>query len=71
MTINLARPQDRKLLAVFLVASPIFLLLTAFGSYRTYQVSESVQFCGQACHAPMKPEYEEFSCNECHTGASP
>ncbi|MBM3837611.1 MAG: cytochrome C [Verrucomicrobia bacterium] len=76
ITIDLARPQDKKLLAGFLVGTPIFLLLTAFGSHRTYQVSESVQFCGQACHTPMKPEFVTYqnspharvSCVECHVG---
>ena len=76
LTIDLARPQDKKLLAGFLVGTPVFLLLTAFGSHRTYQVSESVQFCGQACHTPMKPEFVTYqnspharvACVECHVG---
>lgn len=76
LTITLARPQDKKLLAGFLAGTPIFLLLTAFGSYRTYQLSESVEFCGLACHTPMKPEYVTYqnspharvACTECHIG---
>ena len=54
----------------------IFLLCTAIGSYQTYHVSESVQFCGQACHGPMKPEFTAYqnspharvACVECHVG---
>lgn len=76
LTINLARPRDKKILVGFLVGTPVFLLLTAFGSYRTYQVSESVEFCGLACHTPMKPEFVTYQnspharvgCTECHVG---
>jgi nitrate/TMAO reductase-like tetraheme cytochrome c subunit len=54
----------------------VFLLCTAIGSYQSYQVSESVQFCGQACHGPMKPEFTAYqhspharvACVECHVG---
>jgi len=69
-------PADRKRMRVFLFASAIFLLCTAIGSYESYQVSESVQFCGQACHTPMKPEFVAYqnspharvACVECHVG---
>lgn len=29
---------------------------TLVGSYRTYQFTESVEFCGQACHTVKKAE---------------
>jgi len=52
------------------------LLLTAIGTSRSYHYSESVQFCGQACHTPMKPEYTAYlhspharvECTDCHVG---
>jgi len=74
--VDLTRPADRKKLRWFVLGSVIFLLCTAIGSYQTYQVSESVQFCGQACHVPMKPEFTAYqnspharvSCVECHVG---
>jgi hypothetical protein len=52
------------------------LLLTALGSYRTYQYTESVQFCGMVCHSVMKPEFTAYqqspharvACVECHIG---
>jgi nitrate/TMAO reductase-like tetraheme cytochrome c subunit len=75
--IDLSRPRDRKLLVGFALCALVFLLATAFGSYRTYQSTESVQFCGTACHVPMKPEYTAYlhspharvACVECHVGA--
>lgn len=76
LAVDLSRPADRKKLRWFVVASVIFLLCTAIGSYQTYHVSESVQFCGQACHEPMKPEFTAYqnspharvACVECHVG---
>ncbi len=75
-TIDLSRARDRKMLVVFLCGSIFFLLLTAVGSYRTYHYTESVNFCGEACHTPMKPEFVTYlhspharvSCSECHVG---
>jgi len=77
LQINLSRPRDQKLLVGFALGSLVFLLATAFGSYQTYHYTESVQFCGAACHVPMKPEYTAYlrspharvACVECHVGA--
>ena len=74
--IDFSRPRDRRILGFFLAASVCFLLVSAFGSYKTYQFTESVQFCGKTCHTVMKPEltaYEHGSharvaCAECHIG---
>jgi nitrate/TMAO reductase-like tetraheme cytochrome c subunit len=74
--VDLSRARDRKLLGWFLVASTLFLLTTAVLSYHTYHYSESVQFCGQACHTVMKPElvtyqhgpHARVACVECHIG---
>ena len=76
LAVDLTKPEDRKKLRIFVAASVVFLLCTAIGSYQSYHVSESVQFCGQACHAPMKPEYTAYkngnhahvACTECHVG---
>ena len=74
--IDLTRPRDRKLFGMFLAASVCFLLVSAIGSYQSYHYTESVQFCGQACHGVMKPEFVTYShspharvaCAECHIG---
>lgn len=50
--------------------------MTAFGSYRAFEYTESVTFCGQACHDVMKPEFVAYNasphakirCVECHVG---
>jgi nitrate/TMAO reductase-like tetraheme cytochrome c subunit len=76
ITIDLTRSRDRKVLVGVLAGAAVFLFLTAFGSYQTYSYSESVQFCGQACHTPMKPEFVAYQntpharieCVECHVG---
>jgi len=79
--IDLTRPRDQKILLGFVLFTLVFLLVSAVGSYRTYQYTESVQFCGTACHVPMKPEYTAYlyspharvACVDCHvgTGAEP
>ena len=74
--IDLARPRDRRVLGIFIAGSVGFLFISAVGSYKTYQFTESVQFCGQACHTVMKPELTTYlhgpharvACAECHIG---
>jgi len=74
--IDLSRARDRRILALFVAASVGFLFLTALGSYQTYQITESVQFCGKACHLPMEPQFVAFQhtahasveCVACHVG---
>jgi len=56
LKIDLTRPRDRRLMGFFLIGAVGFLLISALGSYHTYHYTESVQFCGQACHTVMKPE---------------
>jgi nitrate/TMAO reductase-like tetraheme cytochrome c subunit len=77
LTIDFSRAREWRFLGVFVTGSVGFLLLTAFGSYQTYHISESVSFCGQACHEPMKPEFTAYqfsphanvACVECHVGS--
>jgi nitrate/TMAO reductase-like tetraheme cytochrome c subunit len=74
--IDLTKPRDRKLLGFFLAGAVLFLLVSAIGSYQTYHYTESVQFCGQACHGVMQPEFVTYTnsphakvaCAECHIG---
>lgn len=76
LVIDLSRPQDKRMLLGFIVGGVGFLLATAMGSNRTYHYTESTQFCGLACHGPMKPEYTAYldspharvGCVECHVG---
>jgi len=74
--IDLSRPHDRRVLAAFVTGSLLFILLSAVGSYNAFQVTESVQFCGETCHTVMKPEltthdhgpHARVACVECHVG---
>jgi nitrate/TMAO reductase-like tetraheme cytochrome c subunit len=76
LRIDLTRSRDRKALGIFLTAGVLFLLASAMGSYETYHYTESVQFCGEACHQVMKPElvtylnspHARIACAECHVG---
>jgi len=76
VSIDLTRPRDRRIATVFSVCAAAFLMVTALGSYHSYHYSESVQFCGQVCHEPMKPEFTAYQasphakieCVACHVG---
>ena len=54
----------------------VFLFLSAVGSMRAYEFTDSVQFCGQLCHTVMNPEFTAFTqspharvrCVDCHVG---
>ncbi len=74
--LDLNDPSKRRSLVVMLCLGFIFLFMSAFGSYRAYEYTESVTFCGQACHDVMKPEFVAYNasphakirCVECHVG---
>jgi nitrate/TMAO reductase-like tetraheme cytochrome c subunit len=74
--IDLGNPRHRNALFLFSFVSLVLLFCTVFGSYQVYEVTESVQFCGQTCHVPMKPEYTTYehspharvACVDCHVG---
>jgi hypothetical protein len=52
-------------------------MLSGAGSYKAYEFTDSVQFCGQTCHSVMKPEFTAYQlspharvgCVECHVGS--
>jgi nitrate/TMAO reductase-like tetraheme cytochrome c subunit len=74
--LDLNVPRQRHAFVAVSVATFLFLILTAMGSYRTYQFTESVAFCGRTCHAIMRPEYSAYqespharvACVQCHIG---
>src|SRR5215212_7359907 len=74
--LDLNDPRRRRTFFVFLGLAFIFIFMSVFGSYRAYEYSESVTFCGQTCHTPMKPEFTAFQaspharlrCVDCHVG---
>lgn len=76
LNINLSRQRDRRLLIGFVGGSLGFIFLTAFGSYETYHLMETNNFCGETCHTPMEPEFKAYQhsahaqvdCVACHIG---
>ncbi len=55
----------------------VFVMVSSVGSYKAYEYTDSVQFCGLTCHNVMHPEYTAYqlspharvSCSECHVGS--
>src|SRR5215510_5795344 len=58
--LDLNDPVSRKAFFVFLVITFLFVSASAFGSYRGYEYTESVNFCGETCHTVMKPEFTAY-----------
>jgi len=75
--IDLNVPHQRNIVVTLTGIAFVFIFMSAFGSYRAYEYSESVEFCGKTCHSVMKPEYVAFHatsharirCVDCHVGS--
>ena len=75
--IDLNDANQRSAVAFFASFLAAFVMLSAVGSYKAYEFTDSVQFCGQLCHSVMNPEYTAYqlspharvACVECHVGA--
>jgi hypothetical protein len=76
-TIDLNNPRSRKVFLIFAAIALVFVSISAFGSFQAYEATESVAFCGETCHAVMKPEFVAFKnspharlhCVDCHVGS--
>jgi hypothetical protein len=77
IVIDLSLSTHQNAVFIFIVGTLILLIMTAIGSYKAYNYTESTQFCGVTCHGIMKPEYtthngsphERVKCVECHVGS--
>jgi len=77
--IDFNNPHSRRVFFIFAGLTIIFVFMSAFGSYRAYEHTESVEFCGQTCHQTMKPEFVAYGvsphakvlCVDCHVGSGP
>jgi hypothetical protein len=75
-SVDLNVPRQRRLIGVFGLAALTFFLFTAYGSYRAFEWTESVGFCGETCHEVMEPEFTAYqnspharvACVDCHVG---
>jgi len=76
-TVDFNNPRQRSTFAAVMTFTVVFVALSAAGSYRAYEYTDSVQFCGQLCHSVMNPEFVAYSaspharvrCVDCHVGA--
>lgn len=74
--IDFNNPRRRRSLMIFLGVGFLFLFASAFVSYRAFEYTESVTFCGQTCHSVMNPEFVSYlagaharvRCVDCHVG---
>lgn len=74
--IDFNNPKHRTVAGIVIFSTVVAMALIAVTSYRAYHFSDSTQFCGQACHEVMKPEYTAYQhspharvgCVECHIG---
>jgi len=74
--IDLQNMTHRNALVLGLTGAGVFLLASAVGTYKAYQKTESVAFCGQLCHSVMHPEFTAYqtspharvACVQCHIG---
>jgi len=68
---------QRSVFGFFFAFVIVFVMLSAVGSYRAYEYTDSVQFCGQLCHSVMNPEFTAYQlspharvgCVDCHVGS--
>ena len=75
--IDLNIAAQRNSVAFVLSFIVIFVVLSAVGSYRAYEYTDSTQFCGQLCHSVMSPEFTAYQqspharvrCVDCHVGS--
>ncbi|MBX7151091.1 NapC/NirT family cytochrome c [bacterium] len=75
--IDLNNPKHRTAFSFFMIGTILFLALSAFGSFKAYEYSDSDQFCGEICHNVMHPEYTAYQfspharvgCAQCHIGS--
>ncbi len=75
--LDLNDAYTRRSFVKFLVITFFFVTASAFGSYRAFEYTESVPFCGVTCHTVMKPEYTAYlagaharvACVQCHVGS--
>lgn len=75
--LNLNDAHQRSLFVFVATFAIVFLGLSAIGSYKAYEFTDSVKFCGQLCHSVMNPEFVAYqqssharvACVECHVGS--
>ncbi len=76
LRIEPTNPKYMRNLWLFIGLLAALVLLVGFSSFKAYEATDSVAFCGEACHTVMEPQavtYEASAharvpCAECHIG---
>ncbi len=74
--IDLNRPTTRGVLVVAVLLALAIVVILAGAGYKSVEILESTEFCGQACHTVMQPEataharspHANIACVHCHVG---
>jgi nitrate/TMAO reductase-like tetraheme cytochrome c subunit len=75
--VDFNKPATRRALATFGLLSLVGVVVLAVGMFKAVHWMESPEFCGEACHTVMEPEYAAYkrsphsrvACAECHIGS--
>ena len=73
---DLNDPRQRGIAVAVFALTMANVVIVSLASYRGVQYLDSVEFCGQVCHTPMRPEFvahqvgphANVKCIECHVG---
>jgi hypothetical protein len=74
--IDLNREETRTRALIFFVLTALNLVILSTATYKGIETMESTEFCGEACHSVMEPQYTAFrnsphanvGCVDCHIG---
>lgn len=76
LSIDTSSPRYRRNILSFTAVSVVLLVVIAYTGVRAHDAVDSVEFCGETCHAVMGPEYIAYqnspharvACVDCHIG---
>ena len=72
--IDLNNPAQRNMAVIVFCLTMANIVIVSLGAYKGVEYMDSVGFCGQVCHTPMKPElvahqqgpHASITCVKCH-----
>lgn len=75
--LDLNDPAQRRRAVIIFGLTMVNIVIVSLAAYRGIEYMDSVPFCGQVCHAVMKPEFTAYqdgphsrvTCVQCHIGA--
>jgi hypothetical protein len=73
---DLNDPRQRRIAVTVFALTMANIVIVSLAAYRGVEYMDSAEFCGQACHVVMKPEFVAYQagpharvpCVSCHTG---